>query len=45
MFLRSDPSPTRVVSPEARRRRREGWVILATVLAVVAFAIFETRLP
>ena len=45
MPLPSDPSPARVVSPEARRRRREGWIIFATALAVVAFAIFETRLP
>ena len=41
MPLPSDPSPARVVSPEARRRRREGWIIFATALAVVAFAIFD----
>jgi two-component system, NtrC family, nitrogen regulation sensor histidine kinase NtrY len=28
-----------------RRRRREGWIIIATALAVVGFALFETRLP
>jgi two-component system nitrogen regulation sensor histidine kinase NtrY len=28
-----------------RRRRREGWIIIATALAVVVFALFETRLP
>jgi two-component system nitrogen regulation sensor histidine kinase NtrY len=28
-----------------RRRRREGWIIIATALAVVSFALFETRLP
>src|SRR5262249_30863556 len=28
-----------------RRRRREGWIIVATALAVVLFAVFETRLP
>jgi two-component system nitrogen regulation sensor histidine kinase NtrY len=28
-----------------RRRRREGWIILATALAVVGFALFEARLP
>jgi len=30
---------------DARRRRREGFIILLTALAVVAFALFETRLP
>ena len=30
---------------DARRRRREGLIILLTALAVVAFALFETRLP
>src|SRR5215472_14154634 len=30
---------------DARRRRREGYIILATALAVVAFALVETRLP
>ena len=28
-----------------RRRRREGWIILATALAVVVFALVETRFP
>jgi two-component system nitrogen regulation sensor histidine kinase NtrY len=41
----SDPSPSAPVTPEVRRRRREGWIILATALAVVGFALFETRLP
>jgi len=39
----SDSSPPRA-APEVRRRR-EGWIILATALAVVVFAVFETRLP
>src|SRR4029450_3041390 len=30
---------------DARRRRREGLIIMLTALAVVAFALFETRLP
>src|SRR2546422_392968 len=42
---RSDPTPARALAPEARRRRREGWVILATAIAVVLFTVFETRLP
>jgi two-component system nitrogen regulation sensor histidine kinase NtrY len=37
--------PERAASPEVRRRRREGWIIAATALAVVVFALFETRLP
>jgi two-component system nitrogen regulation sensor histidine kinase NtrY len=41
----SDPSPARARTPEVRRRRRELAVISATALAVVGFAIFETRLP
>jgi two-component system nitrogen regulation sensor histidine kinase NtrY len=40
-----DPARALARTPEERRRRREGWIILATALAVVAFAIFETRLP
>jgi two-component system nitrogen regulation sensor histidine kinase NtrY len=44
MPARFEPSPARVRTPEERRRRREGWVIGATALAVVAFAILETRL-
>jgi len=43
------PEPSDATSPEAipegRRRRREGWLILATALAVVVFAVFETRMP
>jgi two-component system nitrogen regulation sensor histidine kinase NtrY len=42
---RSDPSPESAPASELRRRWREGWIILATALSVVAFAIFETRLP
>jgi two-component system nitrogen regulation sensor histidine kinase NtrY len=42
---RSDSSPARAPASEARRRRREGWVILATAIAVVLFTVFETRLP
>ena len=30
---------------DVRRRRREGLIILLTAFAVVAFALFETRLP
>jgi two-component system nitrogen regulation sensor histidine kinase NtrY len=30
---------------EAKRRKREGWVILATTLMVLAFAFFEVQLP
>src|SRR4029453_18461447 len=41
----SDSSPTGAIAPEVRRRRREGWIILATALAVVGFALFEARLP
>jgi two-component system, NtrC family, nitrogen regulation sensor histidine kinase NtrY len=42
---KSDSSPAGAMSPEVRRRRREGWIILATALAVVGFALFEARLP
>jgi two-component system nitrogen regulation sensor histidine kinase NtrY len=42
---RPDPPPARARTPEERRRRREGWIILATALAVVGFVLFETRLP
>ncbi len=45
MPQRSDSPPPRAVAPEVRRRRREGWIILATALAVVVFAFFEIRLP
>ena len=41
----SDSSPAGTIAPEVRRRRREGWIILATALAVVGFALFEARLP
>jgi two-component system nitrogen regulation sensor histidine kinase NtrY len=41
----SDSSPAGAIAPEVRRRRREGWIILATALAVVGFALFEARLP
>src|ERR687892_2743096 len=30
---------------EAKRRKREGWVILATTSMVLAFAFFEVQLP
>jgi two-component system nitrogen regulation sensor histidine kinase NtrY len=40
-----DSTPDRGLAPEVRRRRREGWIILATSLAVVAFALVEIRLP
>ena len=43
-----DPSaqtPAQAFAPDVRRRRREGWIILATAIAVVAFAVFEARLP
>src|SRR5207244_10020816 len=33
------------ISPEARRRRLEGLIIVATALAVVLFAVFEFHLP
>jgi two-component system nitrogen regulation sensor histidine kinase NtrY len=45
MLRRSDESRARARTPEERRRRREGWIILATALAVLGFALFETRLP
>jgi two-component system nitrogen regulation sensor histidine kinase NtrY len=38
-------APPEVQATEARRRRREAALILLTALAVVAFAVFETRLP
>ncbi|MFN8542617.1 MAG: HAMP domain-containing protein [Candidatus Binatia bacterium] len=41
----SDVTPPGAPSPEVRRRRREGWIIVATALAVVVFALFEIRLP
>jgi len=39
------PVSTTAPQADARRRRREGYIILATALAVVAFALVETRLP
>jgi two-component system, NtrC family, nitrogen regulation sensor histidine kinase NtrY len=41
----SDPSPPGAPAPEVRRRRREGWIILTTAIAVVVLVLFETRLP
>src|SRR5262245_26818518 len=41
----SSSTPEQPFSPDVRRRRREGWIILATAVAVVAFAVFEARLP
>jgi two-component system nitrogen regulation sensor histidine kinase NtrY len=41
----ADPSPPGAPVPEGRRRRREAWIILATALAVLTFALFEIRLP
>jgi two-component system nitrogen regulation sensor histidine kinase NtrY len=41
----SDSSPPGASLPEVRRRRREGWIILATAIAVVVLVLFETRLP
>jgi two-component system, NtrC family, nitrogen regulation sensor histidine kinase NtrY len=40
----SDATPTGA-SPEVQRRRREGWIILVTAVAVVLFAVVETRMP
>src|SRR5581483_9721535 len=45
MAGQSDPTPARARSPEVRRRRREVAIIIATAIAVVGFAIFETRVP
>src|SRR5262245_8698791 len=42
---RAEPAPLAAQAADARRRRREGLIILLTAFAVVAFAIFETRLP
>jgi two-component system, NtrC family, nitrogen regulation sensor histidine kinase NtrY len=41
----SDSPRSRAPGPEVRRRRREFWIIVATALAVVVFALVETRLP
>src|SRR5262249_15305101 len=45
MPVEPDPSPARARSPEVRRRRRELLIILACALAVIGFAIFESRVP
>jgi two-component system nitrogen regulation sensor histidine kinase NtrY len=42
---REEPAARAVPSADIRRRRREGFIILLTAFAVVAFALFETRLP
>ncbi len=42
---RVEPASQAAQAADARRRRREGLIILLTAIAVVAFAIFETRLP
>jgi hypothetical protein len=39
----SESSPRGVISPEARRRRREAWIIMATAVAVVVLVLFEAR--
>src|SRR5215471_2907750 len=39
------PASTTAHKADVRRRRREGIIILATALAVVTFALVETRLP
>src|SRR5262245_65253514 len=39
------PASTTAHQADVRRRRREGIIILATALAVVTFALVETRLP
>src|SRR5262245_39482470 len=44
----SGPVPASQAAPQsayARRRRLEGIIIMLTACAVVAFAVFETRLP
>jgi two-component system nitrogen regulation sensor histidine kinase NtrY len=45
--MRERSEPTSGDDPRAsgRRRWREGWIILATGIAVVLFAVFETRAP
>ena len=40
-----EPASQGAPPADIRRRRREGGIILLTALAVVAFALFETRLP
>ena len=46
-FMRGPSDATTPPGPttEGRRRRREGWLILATAFAVVLFAVFESRMP
>jgi two-component system nitrogen regulation sensor histidine kinase NtrY len=45
MRERSDSTPAEDPQASGRRRWREGWIILATGLAVVLLAIVETRPP
>ena len=42
---REEPAAVAAQAADVRRRRREGLIILLTAFAVVAFALFETRLP
>jgi two-component system nitrogen regulation sensor histidine kinase NtrY len=41
----TEQAPEGALSPGVRRRRREAWLIIATAVAVVVFAIFQARLP
>ena len=41
----AEPIEVNLKLEEAKRRKREGWVILATTLMVLAFAFFEVRMP
>src|SRR5262249_45834639 len=45
MLRRFLSRPARERTPEERRRRREAWVIAATAVAVLGFALFEIRAP
>ena len=45
MLRRFWSQPARERTPEERRRRREAWIIAATALAVLGFALFEIRAP
>ncbi len=45
MLRRLWSQPARERTPEARRRRREAWVIAATAIAVLGFALFEILAP
>jgi two-component system nitrogen regulation sensor histidine kinase NtrY len=38
-------SPAWALAPEARRRRREGWIIAGIIAAVVLLAVVQFRLP